>query len=97
MALQLRLGPAAPVAQGLFVAFLAYTGFRDRSRSMVCRLLWVVGGYALWFVFQGLATYAVWRYGIRAPGALFLLSASQIPALWYVLRRSRHFTKSVWY
>ena len=87
----------ALISQAAFVLFLMYTAIRDSARSLVARVAWALGGYVLWIVSQGLATLAVWKFGMKAPGALLLISASQFPSLWFVMRRSAHFTKTVSY
>ena len=84
----------APVSQVLFLLFLLYTAINDREKSITLRVLWGLGGYVLWLALQGLATYFVWKFGVKAPLAFFMISVSQAPAIWFVMRRSLHFIRA---
>jgi len=87
----------APISPVIFTLFLLYTAVRDSKRAFVIRVAWAIGVYVLWLALQGLATMAVWRFGIRLPLALALVVVSQCPPLWFVMRRSSLFTETVYY
>lgn len=85
-----------PISQLLFLLFLLYTAIEDRERSITLRVLWGLGGYVFWLVLQGITTFFAWSVGIKAPLAYLLISASQAPAIWFVMRRSLHFAKTIY-
>ena len=92
---QLSIAKPFPISTMVFTLFLVYTAIRDRERTVVNRVCWVVGIYLLYFALQGLAVMMALRWNVKLPLAIGTIVISQFPALLLVMRRSSHFTKSV--